>query len=347
MSVEQPTWEERVQGVRSRYNMLRDKIGMGDVTRQLGDVATEIAGLPGEIKGLRDRGYAFAGYLERKSEVLKTQWDEVRQQVQQVSSQEIERIQRQFDELTEMLKRLESQWSDKGKEQSLKLFTVSLENLEKSADAARSRIEGMYGQVPENVSQTNSQIRTIQKYLAMADESTIKWGPTEALFMVHEGEWRRTGKGKEDPDGLIFVTDQRLIFEQKEKVGGRLGFGGDKVQQVVFETPVGAISEVGSEDKGLFGQKDLIHIKLSSGEYAETSFEVKSGGIDSKWYMQQLNRVVSGEIDKERAIPVDEAAVQAVRDAPTACTTCGATLPPITRGQTEITCQYCGTVVRI
>jgi gas vesicle protein len=347
MSAEQPTWEERVQAVRSRYNTLRNKIGMDDVTRRLGDVATEIAGLPSEIKGLRDRGYAFAGYLERKADVLNTQWDEVRHQVQRMASQEIERVQRQFEELTDMLKRLESQVTDRGKEQNLRLFSMSLETLEKAVDTARSRIEGLYGQVPENVSQTTSQIKTIQKYLAMADESTIKWGPTEALFMVHEGEWRKTGKGKEDPDGLIFVTDQRLIFEQKEKVGGRFGFGGDKVQQVVFETPIGAISEVGSEDKGLFGQKDLIHLKLSSGDYPEVTFEVKSGGIDSKWYMQQLNRVISGEIDKERAIPVDEAAVQALREAPTTCSTCGATLPPITRGQTEVTCEYCGTVVRI
>jgi hypothetical protein len=347
MSSEQPTWEDRVQTLRGRYNTLRDKIGMDDVTRKLGDVTTEIAGLPGEIKGLRERGYAFAGYLERKAEVLKTQWDEVRQQVQQIVSQEIERAQRQFNELTTMWKRLEMQVADQAREQSFKLVSVSIENLEKSVDAARSRIEGLYGQVPDNVSQTTGQIQTIRNYLSMADESTVKWGPAEALFMVHEGEWRRSGKGKEDPDGLIFVTDQRLIFEQKEKVGGRLGFGGEKVQQVVFETPIGAISEVKSEDKGLFGQKDLIHLKLSTGDYGDLTFEVKAGGIDSKWYAQQLNRVVSGEIEKERAIPVDEAAVQAVRAAPTACATCGATLPPITRGQTEITCQYCGTVVRI
>jgi hypothetical protein len=347
MSSEQPTWEERVAGLRGRYNTLRDKISMDDVTRKLGDVATEIAGLPGEIKGLRERGYAFAGYLERKADVLATQWDEVRQQVQQVISQEIDRVQRQFDELSDMWRRLETHLNDPRREQNFRRVSVSLDTVEKAADAARSRIEGTYGQVPDNVSQTRSQIRQIQGYLALADESTADWKPTEALFMVHEAEWVKSGKGKEDPDGLIFLTDQRLIFEQKEKVGGRLGFGGEKVQQVLFETPVGAISEVLSEDKGLFGRKDLVHLKLSSGDYAEVTFEVKSGGIDSKWYTQQLNRVVSGEIEKERAIPVDEAAAQAVREAPTACTTCGATLPPITRGQTEMTCQYCGTVVRI
>lgn len=347
MSSEQPTWEEQVAVLRGRYNTLRTKIDMADVTRKLGDVATEITGLPGEITGLRERGYAFAGYLERKAEVLATQWNDIRQQVQQIISQEIERMQRQFDELTDMWKRLETQMKEQRKEQNLKLVSISLDNLEKAVDGARSRIEGLYGEVPGNVSQTRQQIKQIQGYLALADESTADWKPNESLFMVHEAEWVQSGKGKEDPDGLIFLTDQRLIFEQKEKVGGRLGFGGEKVQQVLFEAPVGAISEVKSEDKGLFGRKDLVHLKLSSGDYAELTFEVKSGGIDSKWYVQQINRVVSGEIEKERAIPIDEVAVQSMREAPTACPTCGATLPPLMRGQTEMTCQYCGTVVRV
>jgi hypothetical protein len=344
-SAQPPTWEERVGALRGRYNTLRDKIGMGDVTSKLGDTATEIAGLPGEIKGLRERGYAFAGYLERKADVLKEQWVQVRQQVQQIVSQEIERAQRQFDELTDLWKRLETQLSDKAKEQNFKLVSVGLENLEKAVDAARSRIEGLYGQVPDNVSQTQTQLRQIQGFLALADESTIDWKPTEALYMVHEAKWVKSGK--EEPEGLFFMTDQRFIFEQKEKVGGRFGFGGEQVQQVILEVPVGTVSEVRSEDKGLFGRTDLVHLKLSSGDYAEVTVEVKSGGIDSKWYAQQLNRVVSGEIEKERAIPVDAQVAQAVRAAPTACTTCGATLPPLTRGQTEITCQYCGTVVRI
>ena len=44
---------------------------------------------------------------------------------------------------------------------------------------------------------------------------------------------------------------------------------------------------------------------------------------------------------------VVEAEVEAVRNAPSVCTTCGATLPPLARGVTELTCEYCGTVVRV
>ncbi|MBN2305954.1 MAG: hypothetical protein JXQ72_15845 [Anaerolineae bacterium] len=347
MSSEEPTIQDRINALRREYDALRSKISMADVTRKLGDVATQITGLPGEIKGVRERGYAFAGYLERKAEVLQEQWADIRRQVQSVVSNEIARVQGQFDELGDMWKRLEMAATDRGKEQNINLISVSLNNVDNTVEAARARIEGMYGSVPDNVSQTQSQLAQIKKFLDRADESTASWGPTEALYLAMEAEWRLTGKGKKDPDGILYLTDQRLIFEQKEKVGGRMGFGGEKVQEVVFEVPVGAISEVKAEDKGVLGRTDLIHLKLSSGDYAETTFEVKEGGVDSDWFAGQLNRVVTGEIEKERAIPVDEAAVEAVRAAPTACTTCGATLPAVTRGMTEIACEYCGTVHRI
>ena len=347
MSAEQPTMEQRIEALRRRNDDLQKSITMEDVTRKLGDVATEIAGLPGEIAGLRQRGYAFAGYLERKTEVLKEQWDAVQQQVRGAVSNEIARVQGQYSAISGLSGKLDGQWSDKGKQQVHDEIDRAISDVTSAVSAARSRIEGMYGEVPGNVSQTKSQIGVIQRYLKQADEATVTWKPTEAIFMVHEAEWVRSGKGKQDPDGLIFLTDQRLIFEQNEKVGGRLGFGGEKVQQVLFETPVGIITEVKAEDKGLFGGKDLIHLKMSSGDYAETTFEIKSGGIDSKWYAGQLNRVITGEIEKERAIPVDTAAAEAVSSAPTACPTCGATFPPVTRGMTELACQYCGTVVRL
>jgi hypothetical protein len=340
-----PTLQEKVAELRGNYNTLRDKVGMDDVTRKLGDVSTEIAGLPGEIAGLRQKGYAFAGYLEQKAGVLQKQWDEVRQQVQRMISEEIGRVQSQFDELGDLWKRLESQFGDKAKEQTYNLLKLTMETVEKGADSARSRIEGLYGQVPDNVSQTKDQIRKINDYLSLAGEASVAWKPAEALFMAHQAEWAQSKKDK--PGGILYLTDQRLIFEQKEKVGGRLGFGGEKVQKVLFETPVGAISEVKNEDKGLFGGKDLIHLKFSAGDYGETTFEIKSGGIDSKWYAQQLNRVFSGEIDKERAIPVDKAAAEAAKQAPTTCPTCGATLPSLVRGVTELTCEYCGTKVRV
>lgn len=342
----QPTWEERVAELREQYDDVLEESSMGGVLSTLGDTATEIAGLPGEITALRERGYAFAGYLERKAEVLRDQWDEIREQVQDLITRELERVQRQRDELGRLWKRLETADDDDSRERTFKLIEMGVGQMSGELARARERIEGLYGEVPGNVTQTEQQLRTITRYMDLADEATVDWHPTEALFMANDGEWVQTGKDKQDPDGILYLTDQRLIFEQKEKVGGRLGFGGEQVQQVLFAIPVGAITEVTAEKKGMLGGIDLINLTLSEGDYAEMTVEVK-GGVQAGWYVQQLNRVISGEIEKERAIPVDEAAAEAVREAPTACPTCGATLPALVRGMTELTCQYCGTVVRV
>jgi hypothetical protein len=202
----------------------------------------------------------------------------------------------------------------------------------------------MYGDVPGNVSQTQQQIHQIQQYLERAQEAHVSWTPAECLFSAVEARWLKGNK--DTPAGILYLTDQRLIFEQKEKVGGRFGFGGEMVQQELWAIPVGAISEVRPEDKGVFGGKDLVHLTLRSGDYAELSLEIK-GGIDSKAYAHQLNRVINGDIENERAGPVDEAQTEALRQAPTTCPTCGATLPALLRGMTELTCTYCGTTVRI
>ena len=347
MSSQQPTWDERIEKLRAHYAQLQTKIGMEDVTRKLGDTATEIAGLPGEIEQVRARGYAFAGYLERKVEVLAEQWADVRQQVDRAVAEEIARVQAEFEEIGTLWKKFEARGTGQGREIMAEQIERAMGELETGAESARKRIEGMYGQVPQNVQQTKSQLAQITRYLAMVDESTASWNPTEAIVLAVEAEWVASGKGKEDPDGVLFLTDQRLIFEQKEKVGGRFGFGGEKVQEVLWHVPVGSISEAVPEDKGLFGGKDLVHLKLNAGDYADITVEVKSGGVDSKWYVQQLNRVISGEIERERAIPVDETLSEKVSSAPTACTTCGAVLPPLARGMTEITCEYCGTVIRL
>ncbi len=337
-------WQERLAALRSKYGSLRDKLNLDDVTKRLGDVATEIAALPAEIEQLRQRGYAFAGYLERKAEVLGEQWDEVRQQVQEMTDREIERAQRQAKELEMLWKRVENPGADR--EKAAKLFETAVDSALEAIEGARERIEGLYGNVPNNVSQTKAQLAQIRNYLDLTDASTADWLPTEAIFLANAAEWVRTGKGKKDPDGTLFLTDQRLVFEQNEKVGGRFGFGGEKVQQVLFAVPVGAISEVKAEKKGLLGGKDMIHLRLSEGDYAEITLEVK-GGVDADWYAQQLNRVIRGELDAERAIPVDKEAQEALRDAPTTCPTCGATLPSPLRGMSELKCEYCGTVVRL
>jgi hypothetical protein len=69
---------------------------------------------------------------------------------------------------------------------------------------------------------------------------------------------------------------------------------------------------------------------------------------DSEAWRALINRVLSGDIDKERVLGAKEAATQeAAVKAPSKCPNCGAALEigTVVRGMTAIQCIYCGTSV--
>src|SRR5690606_6746931 len=103
--------------------------------------------------------------------------------------------------------------------------------------SAKERIRGLYGQVPANVSQTYSQLRDINKYIERTQNATFDFRAGEDVYMVIEAEWKKTGKDKDDPNGWLYITNQRIIMEQAEKQGGFLGFGGKKVEGLLWDAP--------------------------------------------------------------------------------------------------------------
>ncbi|MBN1963958.1 MAG: hypothetical protein JW910_04895 [Anaerolineae bacterium] len=336
-----------VSRLRSRYDRLRRDGTLADETREMGDTATTVAGLPGTIEQLRGRGYAFAGYLTSRAQQLQTQWAEVRGRVEAQIRQESDHLRSEIGQLDAMMSKLDPANAKLVGSVIARVEPV-IDRLENDLKAAQERIAGVYGSVAKDAAEIKKQLGKFNWYMDMAGEADFEFNATEAVYIVAKGEWVKTGKGKQDPDGLFYLTDQRFIFERKEKEGGFLGFGGKKVQGIEWEVPLSAIANVSSEKKGLFGGKDMVYLTISGGGPApEVTIEVK-GDVKANWYAQQLQRAIAGEIDHERALEPDPEVVEAVRNAPTACPNCGAPFStPITRGMTQIACEYCGTVTRI
>jgi hypothetical protein len=156
---------------------------------------------------------------------------------------------------------------------------------------------------------------------------------------------------KEGPEGVLYLTDERLIFEQKENIATKkvlfITTEKEKVQDLVFEVPVGQIDEVKTRQKGFLGHKEMMEL-LFAPEADLSGATLRLRDSDNEEWARLIGRVKSGEIAKERTRPKDEAAIEAARSAPTKCATCGATLSvEITRGMREITCEYCGSVMRL
>lgn len=409
--------QNKVSALRNEYDQLLNEVAMTDVTQALGDTATQIAGLPEKIKEIREAGYAYANYLEHKTETLDRQWNDIRNQIEQAIRRELIEAQNEADELDDLWDQLDAALNpttpavsksskggglaqmmrnaqqqapskpgapggmlanmkkaavpqggsmgaalsaasgkgalsasgiNEGRVKSLiDQLDSAMDRTKRKIDSAKGRVRGLYGQVPSNVSQTLSQLQSIHTYLERSKNATFQFKAGEDVFIVVKAEWKN--ENQDNPDGMFYITNQRVLMEQAEKKGGFLGFGGKKVEGLLWEAPIGSLQKVDFEKKGLLGRIDLIHLQFGSGgPFAETTVELNEGGVSAKWFASKLKQAISGEIEKERGLQRDQALVEAIADAPTTCPVCGATFDQeITRGMTQLQCSYCGTVVRL
>lgn len=75
----------------------------------------------------------------------------------------------------------------------------------------------------------DTEISALQNQLPMI-ENTLDWGesasfgflPGESVVRAVKAVWTRDQKeDREDPDGILFLTDQHLIFEQREEIASK------------------------------------------------------------------------------------------------------------------------------
>lgn len=349
MANEQHPMIARLDALQTQFDALAGDINLDEIRNELNELERAVAKLPEEIARARSRGYVFAAYLEHKAEVVRQRWDGLRNDLQRQLQSETYRARPTIDELRQ---RFEKANLYRAKPSGLDMFVPDIERdatmLRGQIDTAKTRLRGVYADLKQNAEQAAYELANIHWYLDQLDEACFKLLAGESLFLAAKAEHQATGRGGQDPDGILYLTDQRLIFEQKETTGKTLGlFGGKKVQEIEWEIPLNKIESVRAENKGFLGGKDLLQFGFKPGApLTQAQVEVK-GGVQSKQWAAQIERMISGGANDERAIQPDAETLAAIRNAPTACPVCGATLPQLVANQTRLECEFCGSVMQV
>jgi len=337
----------KLEDLQDSFDDLQESLLMTRVRNNMEEVGTKLSLLPSKIEQLRTRGYAFRSFLENKIEVLAEKWEQARAKV----SREIDKRTRELEQESDEVEGVLRQAATSAREASVSRAESALNTLESKVRAAESAIEAMYNTLEQNVNQTSAQVDEVEWLLDQIDEACFELHPAEDPVMACEAEYMETEK--EGLKGILYLTDERLVFERKEQVATKkvlfITTEKETVHELLLEVPVGQIEEVKAQDKKKFlGRKEMLELLFApEADFSGATFRLHGGAKNEDWDAL-IGRVKSGEIDKERTRPKDEAVVEAARAAPTKCPTCGATLPAeIVRGQREITCEYCGSVVRL
>ncbi len=335
----------RASSLQGQLNSLRSEASLAGIRGRLGDLDSTLSTLPAALEEVRQGGYVYKAFLENKIQVLREQWQGLRGRIDTEAAQQGRVLTQQADSLQRRLSAM-----------GTNLSAVTLDALERDVSALQGKVddvvhglEGTFETLYGNTSQTERQIQTIRWVLEQVNGATFGLRPDE--YVVEATEAQYLTDGDDGPKGLLFVTDQRLLFEQKEEVATKkvlfITTEKELVHKLLLEAPIGAVQAQASESGALLWKKELLQLSLSHGDVSKAVFRL---GEDSERWPALLGRVRSGEIVGERieGAAVEEQAVSAVAAAPSVCPTCGATMTTeIVRGMQSITCEYCGTVVRL
>jgi len=338
--------QSEIWSLESRLSTLRREALLPQISDELEDIDTRLASLPVSIEKIRTRGYAFKKDLEARAEALREQWPELRVRVEGETEDlkrtlkvALDRAEREFASLRATFQR-----SPSSAQAILASCQSTIEGLEDKVQAAQENIEGMIDTFRQSVNQTVNEVEDIAWMFDQLDEASFGLRPQENPIEATEAVYLTEPKLK----GILYLTDQRLIFERKEDVVTKkvlfIPTKKKRVQEMVLDVPIGMVEECIGEEKGFILHKEILGLKFSpKAPVREARFQLKE---DSSAWRALIGRVLSGEIEKERAIP--EVPPEEVKEIPAKCPFCGAALPQeIVRGMTTITCEYCGNVIRL
>jgi len=343
---------DEISTLQSDVNRLQSSVRLASTRDAIEDLQTSLTGLAQYIAALRTRGYVFEKDLEGQAQALVKSWallyPNLNTQINQQSSMLINSLRPIEMQMPQLVAAARNPLAARGLLTSMK---AAVSQLEGKVSATEQSIEGMYDQFKGDVSQFKGHLDEIEYLVTQLAEASFQLLPTEGGIAAVKAVWCKSGKEqKNDPEGVLYLTDQRIIFEQKEEVATKkvlfVTTAKEKVQNLQFESPVALAEKVETSKLGLLKNEDHIEIHFASGAPADVAhFHIWR---DCAAWQGLINRAKAKDFDKGRAVAIDQAAVDKVKAAPSQCPSCGGNITQVVmRGQDTLTCEFCGTVIRL
>jgi hypothetical protein len=204
---------------------------------------------------------------------------------------------------------------------------------EAQAEAAEETVLDQYDDYADEVETLDAHLEWVDWMLDALETASFQLLATESGVAGVEAVWERAGM--EPENGVLFLTDQRLIWEDRV---------GDFEAKIVV--PVAQIMDIKQQIDEESGLEELVFTFGSEAPVPNARFEL-SQSVAETW-LQMVGRACSGGYADDRAVEIDEAELDRIRNAPSQCSNCGAAFTaPVLRGQTEIVCEFCGVSTRI
>jgi hypothetical protein len=204
----------------------------------------------------------------------------------------------------------------------------TIASVQAQADAAEATVFALCDDYADEVEGLQAHLEWVKWMLDALSTASFRLLATESGVAAAEAVF--VHPSWEPENGVIFLTDQRLLWE--DRVG---------TYELKVNAPLQAILDVQKD-----GENETLVVRFNpQGPVPEARFQLALP-VTQDW-LKMMGRARSGGYAQDRAVAISQEELDRVRNAPQGCQNCGAAFTsPILRGQVDIPCEYCGKVTR-
>lgn len=294
--------------ISSEASSLQSSLSELETRGSFGEVQSDIINLDSLLnrvvdllESARDKDYRYQGDMEEIAYNIMSQWESVRPQVEDTIRQQAYSMQGQLPSLNPHLRRLNSRLYNATTAAPLLRSTQSQVNsMLQDISRIERNLENSYDEIETKAYKLNSRLTDIHWALDQLSEAKFNLDKGEDLVMAVPTRWDK--KGKDDPEGVLYLSNKRMLFERKEKVATKkvlfITMASELVQEVLIDRPLDNVRGITAKNKGLFGHQDFLLVEFTDKKLKEVSFHLN--GQDSKDWAILVERARSGQIEDER-----------------------------------------------
>ena len=325
-----------ISAAQTELNELQDELMLQNARSALEGLENEVRSLERDLADLRARGYAIESDLEGEIAILLTQWERVKGNAETTLNTQAGLLSAESKSLNDTLAKLAGLSGNLTAARPVYMqFKSSIASAEATALAAEATVLTQFDEYDDEVAGLAAHFAWVGWMLDALATASFQLLATESGVAATEAMW---GGGSEPENGVLYLTDQRLLWED------RVGEYELKVE-VSVQSITGVQKEMTETEEGE-AFETLVFTFDGNAPFGETHFELAAPVADD--WVKMIGRARKGDYANDRAVEIDPSELDRIQNAPTSCSNCSASFTaPVLRGQTEITCEYCSAVTRI
>ncbi len=258
---------------------LQSQSSFSDISADIERLDQKFNNMAELLESARQEGYRFEGGLEQKAFEALSQWQQARPKVEKTLADQSRSLQGQLNTLNLQVKDLNLKLSNQAVAAPLlKSARATADSMLQNIQSLKNNLRSSYSSIDATLQDIERRLTRIHWALDQLKEAKFKLASGEDLVMAVPARWDK--ESKDDPEGILYLTDHRLVFEQKEKVATKkvlfITTASELVQEVQIDQPIQAVLEWNAENKGLFGHQDFLLVRFKEGK-------IRLGGFPFEW----------------------------------------------------------------